>query len=58
MATMNQDLLRDAVAYADQWMAYQQERREIPGVVVAIRPTISCCSREAMATPISSSRSP
>lgn len=34
---MNQDLLRDAVAYADPWVAYQQERRDIPGVVVAIR---------------------
>src|SRR5689334_15006666 len=34
---MNDDLLRDGVAYADQWVAYQQERRDIPGVAVAIR---------------------
>jgi len=31
------ELLRNGVAYADQWIAYQQDRREIPGVVVAIR---------------------
>jgi D-alanyl-D-alanine carboxypeptidase len=37
MGQMNQDLLRDAATYADQWVAYQQERREVPGVVVAIR---------------------
>jgi CubicO group peptidase (beta-lactamase class C family) len=37
MGQMNQDLLRDGVAYADQWVSYQQERRELPGVVVAIR---------------------
>ncbi len=37
MGQINRDLLRDGVAYVDQWMAYQQERREIPGVVVAIR---------------------
>ena len=37
MSQINRDLLRDGVAYVDQWMAYQQERREIPGVVVAIR---------------------
>ena len=37
MGQINQDLLRDGVAYVDRWMAYQQERREIPGVVVAIR---------------------
>ncbi len=30
------DLLRDGVAYADQWVEYQQDRRELPGVVVAI----------------------
>ena len=37
MSQINRDLLRDGVAYVDQWIAYQQERREIPGVVVAIR---------------------
>jgi CubicO group peptidase (beta-lactamase class C family) len=37
MGQINQDLLRDAVVYADQWVAYQQERRDIPGVVVAIQ---------------------
>lgn len=37
MGQMNEDLLRDGVAYADQWVSYQQERRELPGVVVAIR---------------------
>jgi D-alanyl-D-alanine carboxypeptidase len=43
MAKMNQDLLRDAVAYADQWVAYQQDRREIPGVVIAI-----CCDDQLL----------
>ncbi len=37
MSQIDRDLLRDGVAYVDQWMAYQQERRAIPGVVVAIR---------------------
>ncbi len=37
MSQMNQDLLHDAIVYIDQWMSYQQERRELPGVVVAIR---------------------
>lgn len=37
MGQMNRDLLRDGVAYADQWVAYQQERREVPGVVIAIQ---------------------
>ena len=37
MGQMNEDLLRDGVAYADQWVSYQQERRELPGVVVAIQ---------------------
>lgn len=34
---MNLDLLRDGVAYADQWLAHQRELREIPGLVVAIQ---------------------
>jgi D-alanyl-D-alanine carboxypeptidase len=34
---MDRDLLRDGVAYADQWLAHQRELREIPGVVVAIQ---------------------
>jgi CubicO group peptidase (beta-lactamase class C family) len=37
MGEMNAELLRDAVAYADRWISYQQERRELPGVVVAVR---------------------
>lgn len=37
MGRMNPDLVRDAVAYADQWVAYQQDRRDLPGVVVAVR---------------------
>lgn len=37
MDQLNRDLLRDAVVYIDQWVSYQQERRELPGVVVAIR---------------------
>ena len=37
MAQLNLDLVRDGVAYADQWLAYQQERREIPGITVAVR---------------------
>jgi len=37
MGQLNRDLLRDGVAYADQWVSYQQERRELPGVVVAIQ---------------------
>jgi CubicO group peptidase (beta-lactamase class C family) len=34
---MSQDLVRDAAAYAGEWVAYQQDRRDLPGVVVAIR---------------------
>lgn len=37
MKQLHADLLRDGAAYADQWVAYQQERREVPGIVVAIR---------------------
>lgn len=37
MSEIDRNLLRDGVAYVDQWIAYQQERRELPGVVVAIR---------------------
>jgi CubicO group peptidase (beta-lactamase class C family) len=37
MSQPDADLLKDGVAYADQWMAYQQERRDVPGIVVAIR---------------------
>ncbi len=58
MGQMNRDLLRDGVAYADQWVAYQQERREVPGVVVAIRHDDELSSRRDTATPISSGRSP
>jgi len=34
---IDKDLLRDGVAYADLWVSYQQDRRAIPGVVVAVR---------------------
>jgi D-alanyl-D-alanine carboxypeptidase len=37
MGQLNRDLLRDGVAYIDRWVSYQQERRELPGVVVAVR---------------------
>lgn len=37
MSQIDPTLLRDGVAYADRWLAYQQERRDIPGLVVAIR---------------------
>ncbi len=37
MSEIDRDLLRDGVTYADQWLAYQQERRDLPGVVVGIR---------------------
>lgn len=37
MGKIEPDLLRDGVAYADQWLAYQQERRDLPGIAVAIR---------------------
>jgi len=34
---MNEGLLRDAVAYADQWLAFQQRLKEIPAVTMAVR---------------------
>src|SRR5438105_4567037 len=34
---VDRELLLDAVAYADQWLAYQQQLKEIPGITVAIR---------------------
>ncbi len=36
MGRIDLDLLRDGVAYADQWVEYQQDRRDMPGVAVAI----------------------
>src|SRR5438105_1274488 len=33
---MNRALLRDAAAYIDQWLSYQQQLKEIPAVTVAI----------------------
>jgi CubicO group peptidase (beta-lactamase class C family) len=36
MNQLHPDLLRDGVAYADRWIAYQQERREVPGIAVTI----------------------
>ena len=37
MGEVNRDLLRDGAAYVDRWIACQRERRELPGVLVAIR---------------------
>ena len=37
MSQLQAELLNDGVAYVDRWLAYQQERREVPGIVVAIR---------------------
>ncbi len=36
MSKIDPELLHQAVAYADQWVEVQQDRREIPGVVVAV----------------------
>ena len=36
MSSLNLDLLREGVAYADSWVAYRQEWAEVPGIVVAI----------------------
>ena len=37
MAEMNAELVRDAAAYVDQWLAYQQPLKEIPAITVAVR---------------------
>ncbi len=37
MSDNDKELLRDGAAYVDQWMAYQQDRRDLPGLVVAIQ---------------------
>ncbi|MDQ2741448.1 MAG: beta-lactamase family protein, partial [Chloroflexota bacterium] len=37
MPEMNEELLRDAVAYADQWLGYQQQLKEIPAITLAVR---------------------
>ncbi|MGH2410890.1 MAG: serine hydrolase domain-containing protein, partial [Chloroflexota bacterium] len=37
MSKLHPDLLQDAVDYADRWVAHQQDRKDVPGVVVAIR---------------------
>jgi CubicO group peptidase (beta-lactamase class C family) len=37
MSELNRELLRDGVAYADQWLAYRQSVRDIPGVAFAVR---------------------
>lgn len=34
---MNDMLLRDAVAYADRWLSYQQRLHEIPAITFAVR---------------------
>src|ERR1700694_3528796 len=31
------DAIKDALNYADEWLAYRREFREIPGLVVAVR---------------------
>jgi len=36
MSQVDLDLLRAAAAYGGEWIAYQQERRDVPGVVVAV----------------------
>ena len=36
MSRIHMTLLGDAVAYADQWVSNQQERRDLPGAVVAV----------------------
>src|SRR5438270_2057811 len=36
MAHLEMDLLRQGAAYVEQWVGYRQERRDLPGVVVAI----------------------
>jgi CubicO group peptidase (beta-lactamase class C family) len=37
MTELNRELLRAGVAYADQWLAYRQQAREIPGIAVAVQ---------------------
>ncbi|HEY8285417.1 MAG TPA: serine hydrolase domain-containing protein [Chloroflexota bacterium] len=37
MSKLRPDLLHDAVDYADRWVAHQQDRKDFPGAVVAIR---------------------
>lgn len=37
MPEMNDELLRDALAYVDQWLGYQQQLKDIPAVTVAVR---------------------
>jgi CubicO group peptidase (beta-lactamase class C family) len=37
MTELNHELLRDGVAYADRWLAYRQQVREIPGIAVAVQ---------------------
>ncbi|MGH2443520.1 MAG: serine hydrolase [Chloroflexota bacterium] len=34
---MNEELLRDASAYANQWLAFQQRLKEIPAITVTVR---------------------
>lgn len=36
MRPLNPDLLQDAVAYAGEWLEYQQRTRRLPGVVLAV----------------------
>src|SRR5450759_916318 len=36
-ATRDTAALRDALTYADQWLAYRRELHDLPGLVVAVR---------------------
>ncbi|MDQ6670558.1 MAG: beta-lactamase family protein [Chloroflexota bacterium] len=37
MSGLNRELVLDGLAYADRWLAYRQEAREMPGLVVAVQ---------------------
>lgn len=37
MPEINETLVRDAAAYVDQWLGYQQQLREIPALTIALR---------------------
>jgi CubicO group peptidase (beta-lactamase class C family) len=37
VSTIDVDRLREGVAYFDRWIGYQQQLKEVPGVVVAVR---------------------
>ena len=37
MSEMNIELVRDAMAYANQWLEYQQQYKKVPAMTVAVR---------------------